>query len=67
MKILAYSDDLTRFIRLATKLAKAPEDFAEVQRLSRMRSRVREYSTVREFLETLVRSSLELSHLSKGV
>ena len=58
-EILATSDNLTRLIRLATKLASAPEDFAEVQRLTRMRTRVRGYSMVLEFLESLVRSSVE--------
>ena len=58
-EILAASENLTRLIRLATKLANTPEDFAEVQRLTRMRTRVRGYSMVMEFLETLVRSSVE--------
>ena len=58
-EILARSENLTRFIRLAAKLANAPEDFATVRELSRMSNRVRGYSMVLEFLETLVRSSLE--------
>lgn len=58
-ELLAYSENLTRLIRLATKLANTPEDFAEIQRISRMRSRIRGYSLVMEFLEILVRSSLE--------
>ncbi|QQG48697.1 MAG: hypothetical protein HY247_08190 [archaeon] len=58
-EILARCQNLTRFIRLATKLANAPEEFATVRELSRMGNRVRGYSMVLEFLETLVRSSLE--------
>lgn len=58
-ELLAYSENLTRLVRLATKLASVPEDFAEVRRLTRMRDRVKGYSMVMEFLETLIRSSVE--------
>ena len=58
-EILAASENLTRLIRLATKLASTPEDFAEIQRLTRTRTLVRGYSMVMEFLETLVSSCVE--------